>query len=301
VVKLQNDREDPPGYYRSRAGAVAEVASRAGIDLVVLFGSAARGRLRTESDLDVAVRFVGERPGFEAEAAVAGELHGALQPSRELDLVLLNGASPTLLAHVAGDGILLHAASPELWPLFRLYARRRFEDTEPYRCRRWEALKERFLGMTLPRRHALLQRKLGSLATYLDELEATTPGTLEDYTSQPPMRRAVERLVQLVVEAAADAGDLLLAEEGQTVGEAARDIFEALHPAGVIGEDLRRRFAYEYAGLRNRIIHQYDELDDGAVWRAARQLVPDGRALLAALIARVDAGPASETTAPPAQ
>src|SRR5207247_249079 len=97
--------------------------------------------------------------------------------------------------------------------------------------------------MREPRHRALLQRKLGSLAAYLDELEATMPATLEPYTAQTIIRRAVERLVQLVVESAADAADLLLAEEGRTVGEAARDVFEALHPAGIIGDDLRRRFA----------------------------------------------------------
>jgi uncharacterized protein with HEPN domain len=53
--------------------------------------------------------------------------------------------------------------------------------------------------------------------------------------------------------------------------------------------DLRRRFTSDYSGLRNRIVHDYDELDNAAVWRSARQLVPGGRALLAALIARVDA------------
>ena len=41
---------------------------------------------------------------------------------------------------------------------------------------------------------------------------------------------------QVVVEAAMDAGDLLLAEEGRMVGETAREIFEALHTAGVIDD-----------------------------------------------------------------
>src|SRR4029079_3615002 len=109
------------------------------------------------------------------------------------------------------------------------------------------------------------------------------------------------RLVQLVVECAADAGDLLLAEGGRPAGEATRDGFQTLHPAAIIRAALRRRFAYEYTALRNRIIHQYDELDNAAVWRAARQLVLDGRALLAALIARADAGPGTGSAAPPAQ
>jgi predicted nucleotidyltransferase len=124
---------------------VAAVAQRCGIDLVVLFGSVARGRQRAGSDLDIAVRFVAGRPGFEAEARVAGELHEALRPARELDLVVLNRADPLLLANVAAGGIPLYEASAETWARFWLYARRRFEDTEKDRQRRWEAFKERYL------------------------------------------------------------------------------------------------------------------------------------------------------------
>jgi uncharacterized protein YutE (UPF0331/DUF86 family) len=143
--------------------------------------------------------------------------------------------------------------------------------------------------MTTPRARALLRQKLRSLAAYLDELEGELPDTEGAYQAVSTVRRAVERLVQLVVECAADAGDLLLLHEGRTPGDAARDIFEALHAAGAVSEDLGRRFASDYSGLRNRIVHDYDELDNAAIWRSARQLVPDGRALLTALIARVDA------------
>jgi predicted nucleotidyltransferase len=144
-ARERRDVADPVAYYTAQPEAVADVARREGIDLVVLFGSAAHGRLRAESDLDVAVRFLSGRPDFATEARVAAELHAALKPPRELDLVLLHHASPLLLMEVAAEGILLYEASPETWPLFQLYARRRFEDTAKYRQRRWETLKERFL------------------------------------------------------------------------------------------------------------------------------------------------------------
>jgi predicted nucleotidyltransferase len=140
------NKADAPEYYAAHSEAVAAVAERAGLDLVVLFGSAARGRLRGESDVDIAVRFAHGMPGFETEARVAGVLHEALRPPRELDLVVLNGASPVLLAQVRAEGIVLYAASPETWPLFRIYARHQFEGTEKYRRRRWEVLKQRVSG-----------------------------------------------------------------------------------------------------------------------------------------------------------
>jgi uncharacterized protein YutE (UPF0331/DUF86 family) len=144
--------------------------------------------------------------------------------------------------------------------------------------------------MTAPRAHAMLQRKLNSLAVYLDELEAVVPATATEYQANPTVRRAVERLVQVVIECATDAADLLLTVEGRTAGDTTRQIFEELHTAGVIDGALRQRFVYEYTGVRNRIVHDYDVLDNDAVWQAARQLVPDGRALLAALLSRMGSG-----------
>jgi uncharacterized protein YutE (UPF0331/DUF86 family) len=111
------------------------------------------------------------------------------------------------------------------------------------------------------------------------------------YTTDTTVRRAVERLIQVVLEAGADSADLLLAEAGHLAGDTAREIFEALRAAGIIDGALGRRFAYEHSALRNRIVPDYDELDNAAVWRAARQLVPDGRALVIALTARLAALP----------
>jgi uncharacterized protein YutE (UPF0331/DUF86 family) len=85
---------------------------------------------------------------------------------------------------------------------------------------------------------------------------------------------------------------LFQSAEGRTVGETTRDIFDGLHAAGVIDDTLRQHFAYKYTGLRNRIVHDYDELDNAAVWQAGRQLVQDGRALLGALIGRPPSGSA---------
>jgi uncharacterized protein YutE (UPF0331/DUF86 family) len=144
--------------------------------------------------------------------------------------------------------------------------------------------------MTSPHLQALLERKLASLGAYLDELDATLPGTAAEYACDATVRRAVERLVQVVVECGSDAGDLLLTKEGRTVGDTARDIYDGLRSAGIIGDDLGRRFVRDHSGLRNRIVHDYDELDNAAVWRGARQLVPDGRELLVAMMARLQAG-----------
>jgi hypothetical protein len=126
--------------------ALAKVAVEHGLDLVVLFGSTARGRRRERSDLDVAIRFAGPRPhapSLEEEAMASDALFRVLRPRCELDVVLLNGASPLLRWNVARHGIPLYCASPTGWVTFRIRAHRDYEDTARFRRRQWEVLLRR--------------------------------------------------------------------------------------------------------------------------------------------------------------
>jgi uncharacterized protein len=126
--------------------AIGLVAREHGIDLIVLFGSTARGRRREGSDVDIAIHFAGpcpQVPTLEQEAMASDALFRALRPRCELDVVLLNGASPLLRWNVAQHGIPLHAASPSHWVSYRIRAHREYEDTARFRRRQWELLLRR--------------------------------------------------------------------------------------------------------------------------------------------------------------
>jgi uncharacterized protein len=126
--------------------ALGVMAREHGLDLIVLFGSTARGRRREGSDMDIAIQFVGSCPQpltLEQEAMASDALFRALRPRCELDVVLLNGASPLLRWNVAQHGIPLHAASPSHWVSYRIRAHREYEDTARFRRRQWEVLLRR--------------------------------------------------------------------------------------------------------------------------------------------------------------
>jgi hypothetical protein len=93
----------------------------------------------------VAVRFAAPEhpPTLEEEAVVETALFHVLQPACELDMVVLNDASPLLRWNVAQHGIPLYCASDKTWTLFRIQARRHYEDTARFRSRRWQMLLER--------------------------------------------------------------------------------------------------------------------------------------------------------------
>ena len=99
-------------------------ASLPELRLLVLFGSAAKGRARSTSDLDVAVLCDG--------AADLGALYLALAPrlrTARLDLVDLRRAGPILAFEVARSGRLLFEKSPGLFRQFQSFAARRYADT----------------------------------------------------------------------------------------------------------------------------------------------------------------------------
>jgi len=111
------------------ARTIEEVCREFDLDLVVLFGSRARGYATSRSDSDVAVRRRGGAlpDGRFAELAAAiGEATGL----PDVDLVDLRVAPPLLKHCVGSYGRPLFEAEPGLFNLFRVYAWKLWLDDE---------------------------------------------------------------------------------------------------------------------------------------------------------------------------
>jgi uncharacterized protein YutE (UPF0331/DUF86 family) len=106
---------------------------------------------------------------------------------------------------------------------------------------------------------------------------------------------ARERLVQVVVECAADAGDLWLGKNNHPLGQSATGVFQNLHRAGVMDTEMLARFR-RYVSARNRIIHNYDQVTAEQIRRDALGLAQDIPALIRALLE----SPRPPTPPPPA-
>jgi uncharacterized protein len=83
--------------------------------LAFLFGSSARNRMRPSSDVDIGILFK-TVPDLDAINDVAAELSSILQ--REVDLVVLNHASPILKMQILKNGILFYASGRKYFPQF---------------------------------------------------------------------------------------------------------------------------------------------------------------------------------------
>ncbi len=114
---------------RPVAGAVEEMVARDEVDLVLLFGSRARGEHGPMSDVDLAVRTNENVENIhDWKLATLARLAG---PVQSVDLVLLEQASPALRYRVARDGLPLWTRDERALHAFRFEAVRDWLDFEP--------------------------------------------------------------------------------------------------------------------------------------------------------------------------
>ncbi len=98
------------------------------LQLLVLFGSAVRGRARAESDVDLGVQCDGPADPDTLYLAIAPRLG-----TDRLDLIDLRRADPLLAFQVARTGRLLFERHPGAFHQFQSLASRRYGDTEKLR------------------------------------------------------------------------------------------------------------------------------------------------------------------------
>jgi predicted nucleotidyltransferase len=122
-----------------RAIAGEQARANAGLRLVVLFGSVARGGARADSDVDIGVLGGGFWQQLALGSALAGEL------GREPHVVDLRHASDVLSYEVARAGVPLFESEPFAWARFQATAASRYFDFQCARERCAAGLRQRLL------------------------------------------------------------------------------------------------------------------------------------------------------------
>lgn len=114
---------------------------------------------------------------------------------------------------------------------------------------------------------SVIRRKLAGIAEGLERLGPLGTLTVSQYRERFYERQAAERILQRVIEAAIDVNTHLIVEAGQGVPDDYHESFVKLGGLGVLSPDFAARLA-PAAGLRNRLVHEYDTLDDAKVHAA---------------------------------
>lgn len=115
----------------------------------------------------------------------------------------------------------------------------------------------------------ILRRKLAVIVENLNALESIMEMTKDEYARDVYRRKATERLLQELIEAAIDINIHIIVQTGNT---APGDYYESFIRAGalkIISTELAEKLAPS-AGIRNRLVHEYDLLEHSKVLDAVQ-------------------------------
>lgn len=123
----------------------------------------------------------------------------------------------------------------------------------------------------------IIRRKLSIIVENLKALEPIEKMTSEEYLEDLYKRKATERLLQELIEAAIDINTSILVQTAHKVPDDYYESFITLGEHNIISPGLAQRLAPS-AGLRNRLVHEYNMLEHPLVLdsvRRAEKLYPE--------------------------
>ncbi|MCA1732023.1 MAG: DUF86 domain-containing protein [Acidobacteria bacterium] len=126
-------------------------------------------------------------------------------------------------------------------------------------------------------------RKLETLRRLLRDLQPMAGASLETVAAE---HYKVERILELLVTASADLLQHLLAERGIVAGSY-KDVFRFAASEGLLDLPLATRLE-EAAGMRNVLVHLYDEIDLRILHASIERALKDFAELVAAMIRFTD-------------
>lgn len=120
-----------------------------------------------------------------------------------------------------------------------------------------------------PMEKEIIRRKLAVIVENLKVLEPINKMRKDEYTRDVYKRKAVERLLQELIEAAIDINTHVIVQTGNQVPDDYYGSFIKMGELGMLKIDLAEKLAPS-AGLRNRLVHEYDVLEHSLVLDAVR-------------------------------
>jgi len=115
----------------------------------------------------------------------------------------------------------------------------------------------------------IIRRKLAVIVENLKALEPIKDMTQEEYIRDLYRRKAAERLLQELIEAAIDINTSIMVQPGHTAPDDYYETFLKMGELKIISSDLANKLAPS-AGLRNRLVHEYNQLEHSMVLDAVR-------------------------------
>ena len=115
----------------------------------------------------------------------------------------------------------------------------------------------------------VIKRKLSVIVENLKALKPVVAMKKDEYERDLYKRKATERLLQELIEAAIDINTHIIVQTGSPPPDDYYESFIRAGKLGIISSELAENLAPS-AGLRNRLVHEYDQLDHSLILKAVR-------------------------------
>ncbi len=131
----------------------------------------------------------------------------------------------------------------------------------------------------------IILERLAFLRNEVEYLKRERNGlrSFEEYTGDVRLKRAMERSLQVSVEACLDIGRRIIAMKSFRYPEDNRDVFRVLYEYGVVPAELLPALI-DMARFRNLVVHDYARIDDAQVYAILKKKLTDLDAYVRAIM-----------------
>jgi uncharacterized protein YutE (UPF0331/DUF86 family) len=118
----------------------------------------------------------------------------------------------------------------------------------------------------------IIINKLIKMENYISELEKFKPDTFKEYQNNQLKRYAIERIIQLIIDLALDINNILIKKADRYPAQDYYSSFLELIELEILSEEFAKDIAPS-TGIRNRLVHEYEEVDNKVVYQNLDKLI----------------------------
>ena len=126
----------------------------------------------------------------------------------------------------------------------------------------------------MPLNHELLERKISLILQDLEQLRELAKLGLSQYLADFRNEILAERYLERIIGRVIDINFHIVAEQSLSVPTNYYTSFTQLVELKILDRDSATRYA-KLAGLRNRLAHEYNRIDEKIIYRALKDLVTE--------------------------
>lgn len=120
----------------------------------------------------------------------------------------------------------------------------------------------------------LIHRKINLIAKDLQNLKPISLLSEKEYFKKPEYETLTERYLEKIITRIIDINYHLIVESGNPPPKDYFSSFTELGKMKTLPYNFSQKLA-QYAGLRNRLVHEYNSLDEKKVYRASKSIIKD--------------------------